>query len=124
MVIDKLKKHMDKANKKEWKYRQPRLQMLNKLQTNGWHMQKAKLQVSSEVQSFRRHVSQNFWTLAISTFGIVNGLVWYDVWNTVVNQFFPERNTLLLKIYVAIIMTSFSITATYFVTKLRDRKTS
>jgi hypothetical protein len=104
MVIDKLKEHINKVNKKDWR------------------VQKAKMQVSSEVRSFRKHVSQNFWTLAISTFGIANGLVWYDVWSTIVNEFFPERNTLLIKVYVAIIITIFSISATYIVTKVRDRK--
>lgn len=123
MVIDKLKRRIKNDNQKDWRYRQPKVQLLNQLQGTGWHIQRAKLQMSSEVKSFRRHVSQNFWTLAISTFGIANGLVWYDVWNTIVNEFFPERNTLLIKIYVAIIITLFTITATYFITKVRDRKT-
>jgi hypothetical protein len=106
MVIDKLKQQINKVNKKDWK------------------LQKAKMQVSSEVRSFRKHLSQNFWTLAISTFGIANGLVWYDVWSTIVSEFFPNRSTLLVKIYVAIIITLFSITATYIVTRLRDRNVS
>lgn len=119
-----IKKIMNRLKKKDWAYQQSKINMMNKLQGNGWHMQKAKMQVSSEVRSFRRHVSQNFWTLAISTFGIANGLVWYDVWSTIVNEFFPERNTLLIKVYVAIIITIFTIAATYVVTKLRDRKGS
>jgi len=119
-----IKKMMNKLKNRDWRYQQSKIHMINKLQGNGWHMQKAKMQVSSEVKSFRNHVTQNFWTLAISTFGIANGLVWYDVWNTIVNEFFPERNTLLIKVYVAIIITIFTITATYVVTKLRDRKGS
>ncbi len=119
MVINKIKEHI---NKRDWRYKQSKIQIMNKLQSNGWHMQKTKMQVSSEVRSFRKHVSQNFWTLAISTFGIANGLVWYDVWSTIVNEFFPERNTLLIKVYVAIIITIFSISATYIITKVRDRK--
>jgi len=119
-----IKKIINKLNKKDWRYQQSKIQMINKLHGNGWHMQKAKMQVSSEVKNFRKHVSQNFWTLAISTFGIANGLVWYDVWSTIVNEFFPERNTLLIKVYVAIVITIFTITATYVITKLRDRKVS
>jgi hypothetical protein len=106
MVVNKWKQQINKVNKKDWK------------------LQKAKMQVSSEVRSFRKHLSQNFWTLAISTFGIANGLVWYDVWSTIVSEFFPNRSTLLVKIYVAIIITLFSITATYIVTRLRDRNVS
>lgn len=119
-----LKKVLGNLKKKDWRYQQSKIRVMNKFQGDSWHMQKAKMQVSSEVKSFRRHVSQNFWTLAISTFGIANGLVWYDVWNTIVNEFFPERNTLLIKVYVAILITIFTITATYVVTKLRDRKGS
>jgi hypothetical protein len=122
MVIKKIKEHLNNASNRDWRYQQPRIPIMSRFQSNGWHMQKRKMQVSSEVRSFRKHVSQNFWTLAISTFGIANGLVWYDVWNTIVNEFFPERNTLLIKVYVAIIITIFSISATYIVTKVRDRK--
>ena len=96
--------------------------VLNRIQKRDWRYQKAKIQVGSEVRGFRRHLSQNFWTLAISTFGIANGLVWYDVWNLIVNEFFPNRDTLLIKIYVAILVTFFSISATYVITKLRDRR--
>lgn len=95
--------------------------VLNTFQRRDWHYQKARIQAASEVRGFRKHLSQNFWTLAISTFGIANGLVWYDVWSTLVNEFFPNRNTLPLKIYAAIVMTFIVIIATYIITKLRDR---
>jgi len=119
-----LKKILGNLNKKDWKYRQSKIHVINNLQGNDWHIQKAKMQVSSEVRGFRKHLSQNFWTLALSTFGIANGLVWYDVWNNIVNEFFPNRNSLLIKVYVAILITLFSITATYVVTKIRDRNVS
>jgi hypothetical protein len=122
MVISKLK---NRINKNGWKSTQPKFNIMNRLNKNDdWRFKEAKLKVTTEVRSFRNHLTQNFWTLAISTFGIANGLVWYDVWSTIVNEFFPNRNTLLLKVYVAIIITLFTLTATYFVTKLRDRSIS
>jgi len=121
MVINKLKNRLKRT---DWKSRQPKINIMSKLQNDDWHLQKAKLKVSKEVRGFRTHLSQNFWTLAISTFGIANGLVWYDVWSTIVNEFFPNRNTLLIKVYVALIITLFTVTVTYFITKLRDRNSS
>jgi len=117
-------KFMDRIKRKDWKYKKSTMQTMNKINRRDWHYQKAKIQVGSEVRGFRKHLSQNFWTLAVSTFGIANGLVWYDVWNMIVNEFFPNRNTLLIKVYVAILITFVSITATYIVTKLRDRNGS
>jgi len=107
--------------KDDWNSRKPKIKIIPKINGKDWRMQKAKIQMGSEVRNFRNHLSQNFWTLAISTFGIANGLVWYDVWNTLVSTFFPNRNGFLTKVYVAIIVTLFSITATYIVTKVRDR---
>lgn len=116
-VIDSL---MDKIKRTDWKYKN-QIPGIGNIGKKDWHIQKAKIRAASEVRGFRKHLSQNFWTLAISTFGIANGLVWYDVWNTIVNEFFPVRNTLALKIYAAIIITFIFVIATYVITKVRDR---
>ena len=86
-----------------------------------WRYHKAKMQVHHEVQGYSQHLKQNFWTLSISTFGIATGLVWYDVWNTLINEFFPSRNTLDTKILVAIVITLVAITGTYVVTRLQKK---
>jgi len=92
------------------------------IQRRDWRYQKAKIQAASEVRGFSRHLKSNFWTLAISTFGIANGLIWYEVIKQIMDEFFPNRGSLEIKLFVAIIVTLVAITGTYVVTKLKDRK--
>ena len=94
------------------------------IQRRDWRYMKARIQAASEVRSLSKHLKHNFWTLAISTFGIATGLVWFDVVKAIVDEFFPNRNSLLVKFYVAGLITVFSIVATYFITRVKDRNGS
>ena len=98
--------------------------VLEKLNKHDWHYHKARMQMHSEVGGFARHLKQNFWTLALSTFGLATALMWSDVVKTIIDEFYPERSTLLIKFYVAITVTFISITATYVFTKLTKKNGS
>jgi len=95
-----------------------------KIKKGDWHYNKAKMQVHSEVKDFSKHFKENFWTLAVSTFGIATGLIWYEVIKSIIDEFFPNRSTLLIKFYVAILVTIISITGTYVVTKIKNKNGS
>lgn len=95
--------------------------VLEKLNRKDWKYHKARMQVHSEVGGFAKHIKQNFWTLAISTFGIATGLLWYDLVKAIIDEFFPHRSTLDTKFFVAILITFVSITATYIITRFQKR---
>jgi len=98
--------------------------VLSKIKKRDWRYQKAKIQAFSEVRGFSKHMKDNFWTLTISTFGIATGLVWYDVVKMMIDEFFPNRNTLLIKFYVAVLITMVAIMATYVITRVRNKNGS
>jgi len=118
VVFMVMKKVLDKLSRKDWQYK------LDKLKRGDWHYHKAKMQVHTEVKDFSRHLRDNFWTLAVSTFGIATGLIWYEVIKTIIDDFFPNRSSFAIKFYVAIFVTLFSITGTYVVTKLKNKNGS
>jgi hypothetical protein len=113
-----MKKVIDKIKRKDWQNR------LDKIKKGDWHYNKAKMQVHSEVKDFSKHFKENFWTLAVSTFGIATGLIWYEVIKSIIDEFFPNRSTLLIKFYVAILVTIISITGTYVVTRIKNKNGS
>jgi len=95
--------------------------VLEKLNRKDWKYHKARMQVHSEFGGFAKHLKQNFWTLAISTFGIATGLLWYDLVKAIIDDFFPNRSTLDIKFYVAILITFVSITVTYIITRFQKK---
>jgi len=97
------------------------VKMLQKLNTKNWHYNKAKMQVSSEMRDFSRHLKDNFWTLTISTFGLAIALMWTDVVRTIIDELYPNRSTLYIKFYVAIVVTLISVSATYVISKLTKK---
>ena len=94
--------------------------VLEKLNKRDWRYYKTTMQVHTEVKGFSKHLRDNFWTLAISTFGIATALIWYEVVKQVIDEFFPLRNTLGIKIFAAIVVTLVSITGTYIISRLRS----
>ena len=94
--------------------------VLEKLNKRDWRYHKATMQVHSEVRGFAKTLKENFWTLTISTFGIATGLIWYEVVKTVIDEFFPQRSTLGIKLFVAILVTFVSITGTYVVSRIHQ----
>jgi len=113
-----MKKMLDKIKRKDWQYR------IDKLKKGDWHYNKAKMQVHTEVKGFSKHFKENFWTLAVSTFGIATGLIWYEVVKSIIDEFFPNRSTLMIKFYVAILVTIISIIGTYVVTRIKSKNGS
>jgi hypothetical protein len=98
--------------------------VLERLKKRDWRYHKATMQVHKEVRGFSQHFKTNFWTLAISTFRIATGLVWYDVWKAIIDELFPNRNTFDIKLFVAILVTLVAIFGTYVVTRLQKRNSS
>jgi hypothetical protein len=94
--------------------------VLEKLNKRDWRYHKATMQVHTEVRGFAKTLKENFWTLSISTFGIATALIWYEVVKQVIDEFFPQRNTLGIKLFVAIVVTLVSITGTYIISRLRS----
>lgn len=113
-----MKKVIDKFKRKDWQYK------LDKIKKRDWRYNKAKMQVHTEVKDLSKHFKENFWTLAVSTFGIATGLIWYEVIKSIIDEFFPNRSTLLIKFYVAILVTIISIIGTYVVTKVKNKNGS
>lgn len=103
MVVQKVKRIVDGMRKPSWKN-----------QSRG-------LVIGRELAEFRKVFRENFITLIVSAFGVVAALSWNDAIKQAILEFFPEKGTLLVKIYTAVAVTILSIFITYLLSKLKTK---
>ena len=75
--------------------------------------------INGEVSNFTRTFRNNFTALLISALGLVAALSWNDAIKEAIVALIPEQRTVIYKFYVAVTITVFSITATYFLSKFK-----
>ena len=87
-----------------------------------WKLHRRSLMINHEVSQFTKTFRDNFTTLFISALGLVAALTWNDAIKEAINTLLPDQKTLVYKFYVAVVVTVISITATYFLSKLKTEK--
>ena len=91
------------------------------LKKNDWRNHSAHLVLHKEVRDFTQALRHNLATLAISTFGLAIALTWSDVVKSIINEVFPQRQLFTAQISVAIIVTLFSVTFTYLISRFTKK---
>ena len=100
MVIDKLKHHIDKANRKDWRYH------------------RRTIDFSNHVNEFQKEFKKNVATLFISALGLVGALFWQRAIDTWITAEFPgDPNSWVWRFYAAIFMTLIAVIGTIFISK-------
>ena len=91
---------------------------ISKIKKN-WKSQSAGINIHHEVHRFTKEVRKNFFTLIITAFGLVAALSWQDAIREWINVSFPNRSTVIQKIYVAIIISVITVLVTYFLSRTK-----
>jgi len=106
----------------EIKVRPVRYVKVEKVNPNGWKEKRRKILLNNEVSRFKIVFKDNFVTFIISALGLVAALSWNDAVRTTIDTLFPSQANLIYKYYAAIVVTIISITATFFLSKLKPEK--
>ncbi len=95
---------------------------IEKPKPNVWKEKRRRLILNHEVSKFKTVFRENFITLIVSSMGLVAALSWNDAVRTTIDTLFPSQANLIYKYYAAIVVTIISITATFFLSKLKSEK--
>ena len=88
--------------------------------SNGdWKTHSRNLTIRNEVSKFTKSSRETFIALMISALGLVAALSWNDAIRSWIDIMFPEK-TVLYKFISAIVVTIFTISMTYVITKLKE----
>lgn len=78
--------------------------------------------INHEIIRFTKAFKENFATLIMSAFGFVAALSWNELIKEAISTLVPTQKTLVAKAYTALIVTLFSITIVYFLSRLKEQK--
>jgi len=78
--------------------------------------------INGEVSNFTKNFRNNFTTLLITASSLVAALSWNDAIKETIITLIPGEKTAIYKLYIAIIITLFSVTNIYFLSKLKTDK--
>lgn len=100
MVIDKLKNHIDKINRKDWRYH------------------RRTIDFSGHVDTFKKEFRKNMSTLFVSVLGLVGALFWQRAIDAYITSAIPgDPNNWVWRAYAAIIMTFIAVIGTIFISR-------
>lgn len=94
--------------------------LVTRLPRNDWRMQSRGMALHSEVNRFASKMKENFVTLLITIIGLATALTWNEVIKTLIDTFFADRSALYAKVYVAIVITIFTLVVTYMISRIRE----
>lgn len=95
--------------------------LVTKMPKRDWRMQSTGMTLHHEVDRFARKTKDNFITLVITIIGMATALTWNEVVRTIIQSLFPDRSALYAQIYVAVIVTIFTLIATYMISRAREK---
>ena|SRR3972149_3133625 len=85
---------------------------------SSWRAQSRNMSIHHEVIKFTKAFRDNFFTLIISSFGLLVALSWNNFWSTWVNSLAVE-NTIPYKFAIAISMTLLAVVFTYVFSRMK-----
>ena len=101
MPLKKIREHIQKLRKKDWRK-----------DSRG-------MIFSNELKNFQKSFRENFVVLMISSLGLLVALGWNNLWNAWISTLSVE-NTVPYKFYLALGTTIFAVIMTYFLSKLKN----
>lgn len=85
---------------------------------HSWRMQSRDMTLHHEMKKFTIAFRENFFTLIISSFGLLVALSWNNFWSTWVSSLSTE-NTMPYKFIIAISMTLLAVILTYLFSRMK-----
>ncbi len=86
-----------------------------------WKAKSRRLILDHEIKEFKEAFKNNFFTLIISSFGLLTALTWNNFWNAWISSLSSE-NALPYKFLVAFGITILAVIMTYAFSRLRGSK--
>ncbi len=86
---------------------------------DDWRTHSRNMFIQDEVVKFTRAFRDNFFTLIISSFGLLVALSWNNFWTTWVNSLSPESG-IPYKFIIAITMTVLAVIFTYLFSRIKE----
>ncbi len=94
--------------------------LVTRIPKADWRAQSRGMFIQSEVDRFAKKMKENFITLLITIIGMATALTWNEVVKALIDTFFAERSALYAKVYVAVIVTVFTLVVTYMISRIRE----
>ncbi|SRR3989344_2647175 len=88
----------------------------------NWRNESRKLYIEHELKEFSKAFRDNFFTLIISSFGLLTALTWNDFWREFITTLSAE-NSLAYKLLIAVFITLLAVVFTYIFSRMKNLAT-